>query len=54
VAEMPVTFDIDEPGDLQQLVEALSPDGGDSPATWAVLQELGLVDSVGNLALKVG
>ncbi len=54
VAEMPVTFDIDEPIDLLHLVEALAPDGADCPATWAILHELGLIDGVGKLALNVG
>jgi glycosyltransferase A (GT-A) superfamily protein (DUF2064 family) len=42
VIEMPATFDIDEASDLQHLIQALSPDGGNSPATWAALGRLGL------------
>ncbi|HEV2074557.1 MAG TPA: TIGR04282 family arsenosugar biosynthesis glycosyltransferase [Thermomicrobiales bacterium] len=44
--EMPATFDVDEARDLQHLVRALSPDGKDSPATWAALERLGLRDDV--------
>ena len=42
VIEMPATFDIDEASDLQHLIQALSPDGANSPATWAALGRLGL------------
>ena len=52
VAEMPLTFDIDEPGDLLNLVEELSPNGGASPATWEALMELGLIDAVGRLMIE--
>ena len=52
VVEMPLTFDIDEPDDLRNLVEELSPNGGDSPATWAALSQLGLIDAVGELVLE--
>jgi len=40
--ELPATFDIDEVDDLAHLRKALSPDGGDCPATWEALRRLGL------------
>lgn len=43
VVELPVTFDVDEPSDLEHLIRELSPDGADSPATWAALARLGLL-----------
>lgn len=46
IAEMPPTFDVDEIGDLARLAVELSPDGGNAPATWAALRELGLLPSV--------
>src|SRR5215217_4365881 len=42
LAELPVTFDIDEEPDLQHLRRALVPDGDPAPATWATLRRLGL------------
>jgi glycosyltransferase A (GT-A) superfamily protein (DUF2064 family) len=42
LAELPVTFDIDEERDLEHLQRALSPDGACAPATWAALRRLGL------------
>jgi hypothetical protein len=42
LAELPVTFDIDEERDLEHLRRALSPDGSHAPATWAALRRLGL------------
>jgi glycosyltransferase A (GT-A) superfamily protein (DUF2064 family) len=44
LAELPVTFDIDEERDLEHLRRALSPDGAFAPATWAALWRLGLSD----------
>ncbi len=44
LAELPVTFDIDEEGDLEHLRRALAPDGVRAPATWAALWRLGLTD----------
>jgi glycosyltransferase A (GT-A) superfamily protein (DUF2064 family) len=42
LAELPVTFDIDEERDLEHLRRALSPDGASAPATWSALRRLGL------------
>ena len=42
LAELPVTFDIDEERDLEHLRLALAPDGACAPATWAALRRLGL------------
>jgi glycosyltransferase A (GT-A) superfamily protein (DUF2064 family) len=42
LAELPVTFDIDEERDLQHLRRALAPNGDSAPATWAALRRLGL------------
>lgn len=42
LAELPVTFDIDEERDLDHLRRALAPDGDSAPATWAALRQLGL------------
>jgi uncharacterized protein len=44
LAELPVTFDIDEEPDLEHLRRALAPDGDPAPATWAALRRLGLAD----------
>jgi glycosyltransferase A (GT-A) superfamily protein (DUF2064 family) len=44
LAELPVTFDIDEERDLKHLRHALAPDGACAPATWAALRRLGLAD----------
>ena len=44
LAELPVTFDIDEEHDLEHLRRALAPDGDPAPATWAALRRLGLAD----------
>jgi rSAM/selenodomain-associated transferase 1 len=44
VAEVPATFDVDEPEDVERLVAALAPDGAAAPATWRALQELALRD----------
>ena len=44
LAELPVTFDIDEERDLEHLRRAIAPDGACAPATWAALQRLGLAD----------
>ena len=44
LAELPVTFDIDEERDLEHLRRALAPDGACAPATWAALLRLGLAD----------
>ena len=38
LAELPVTFDIDEERDLEHLRRALAPDGACAPATWAALR----------------
>lgn len=46
LAELPITFDIDEERDLEHLRGALAPDGACAPATWATLQRLGLVDPI--------
>jgi glycosyltransferase A (GT-A) superfamily protein (DUF2064 family) len=42
LAELPVTFDIDEERDLDHLRRVLSPDGACAPATWAALCRLRL------------
>jgi uncharacterized protein len=42
LAELPVTFDIDEERDLEHLRHALAPTGDSAPATWAALLRLGL------------
>ena len=42
LAELPVTFDIDEERDLEHLRHALAPNGDSAPATWAALRRLGL------------
>jgi glycosyltransferase A (GT-A) superfamily protein (DUF2064 family) len=44
LAELLVTFDIDEEHDLEHLRLALGPDGGRAPATWAALRRLGLAN----------
>ena len=44
LAELPVTFDIDEEPDLEHLRRALAPDGDPAPATWAALRRLDLAD----------
>jgi glycosyltransferase A (GT-A) superfamily protein (DUF2064 family) len=41
VAEIMPTFDIDEVDDIELLMTELTPDGKDSPATWAALRRLG-------------
>lgn len=43
LAELPPTFDIDIRDDLPALIAALRPDGGDCPATWRALHDLGLI-----------
>lgn len=53
VAELPLTFDIDEVEDLTHLVEELAPDGGDSPATWSALGALSLRDAAGEPTLPL-
>ena len=45
LAELPVTFDIDEEHDLEHLRRALAPDGVCAPMTWVALQQLGLDSS---------
>ena len=47
LAELPVTFDIDEERDLEHLRRALAPDGACAPATWATLRRLGLAGMAG-------
>jgi uncharacterized protein len=47
LAELPVTFDIDEERDLEHLRRALAPDGACAPATWAALRQLGLAGMAG-------
>ena len=47
LAELPVTFDIDEERDLEHLRRALAPDGACAPATWATLRRLGLAGTAG-------
>jgi rSAM/selenodomain-associated transferase 1 len=42
LAELPLTFDIDEERDLEHLRRALAPDGACAPATWTALRRLGL------------
>jgi uncharacterized protein len=42
LAELPVTFDIDEERDVEHLRRTLAPDGDPAPATWAALRRLGL------------
>jgi hypothetical protein len=46
LAELPVTFDIDEEPDLEHLRCALAPDGDPAPATWAALRRLELSEPV--------
>jgi glycosyltransferase A (GT-A) superfamily protein (DUF2064 family) len=53
LAELPVTFDIDEEPDLDHLRAALAPDGAAAPATWAALQRLGLVEVIAGGAVAV-
>jgi glycosyltransferase A (GT-A) superfamily protein (DUF2064 family) len=48
LAELPVTFDIDEERDLDHLRRAVAPDGACAPATWAALRRLGLADLTGD------
>lgn len=43
LADLPVTFDVDEAADLALLHEELAPHGGNAPATWAAMERLGLV-----------
>jgi glycosyltransferase A (GT-A) superfamily protein (DUF2064 family) len=47
LAELPVTFDIDEERDLEHLRRALAPDGACAPATWVALRRLGLAGMAG-------
>jgi glycosyltransferase A (GT-A) superfamily protein (DUF2064 family) len=47
LAELPVTFDIDEERDLAHLRRALAADGASAPATWAALRRLGLAGTAG-------
>jgi glycosyltransferase A (GT-A) superfamily protein (DUF2064 family) len=42
LAELPVTFDIDEERDLEHLRWVLAPDGACAPVTWDALHRLGL------------
>jgi glycosyltransferase A (GT-A) superfamily protein (DUF2064 family) len=42
LVELPATFDVDTVADLELLIRALSPGGGNSPATWKALAHLGL------------
>lgn len=42
LADLPVTFDVDEEADLALLYEALSPAGLAAPATWKAMARLGL------------
>jgi rSAM/selenodomain-associated transferase 1 len=51
LAELPVTFDIDEERDLAHLRRALAPDGACAPATWTALRRLGLSESVSGSAV---
>ena len=46
LAELPITFDVDEEPDLEHLRRALVPDGACAPATWAALRRLGLSEPV--------
>jgi uncharacterized protein len=46
LAELPITFDIDEERDLEHLRRALAPDDAFAPATWVALQQLGLDNSI--------
>src|SRR5215217_741401 len=46
MAELPVTFDIDEERDLEYLRRELAPDGDSAPATWAALRQLELREPV--------
>jgi glycosyltransferase A (GT-A) superfamily protein (DUF2064 family) len=48
LAELPVTFDIDEERDLEHLRRALAPAGACAPATWAALCRLGLAETAGD------
>src|SRR5215213_2544274 len=51
LAELPVTFDVDEERDLEHLRRALAPDGACAPATWAALRRLGLSEPVSGSAV---
>ena len=42
LAELPLTFDVDEERDLHHLRLALAPDGTAAPATWAAMRRLRL------------
>jgi uncharacterized protein len=48
LAELPLTFDIDEERDLEHLQRELAPDGAIAPATWAALRRLGLAGVAGD------
>jgi uncharacterized protein len=48
LVELPATFDVDTAADLETLIRTLSPDGGDSPATWRALVRLGLARQANN------
>ena len=44
VAELPMTFDIDEPTDLDELIATLQADPALCPATWQALHQLGIAN----------
>jgi uncharacterized protein len=46
LAELPLTFDVDEERDLRHLRLALAPDGARAPRTWVALRRLGLAEPI--------
>jgi glycosyltransferase A (GT-A) superfamily protein (DUF2064 family) len=48
VAELPMTFDIDEPTDLDELIATLQADPALCPATWQALHQLGIANDRAN------
>jgi len=45
VGELPMTFDVDERSDLDELIAALRSERSLCPATWQAMSQLGLIDS---------
>lgn len=53
LADLPVTFDVDEEADLALLHEELAPHGGNAPVTWAAMERLGLIPVAARHATRV-
>ncbi len=51
VGELPMTFDVDERSDLDELIATLKNEPGLCPATWAAMDRIGLLD--GSTAMQV-